>query len=373
MRLVPLTVALGAALVLSSACSGRKVADDDDGDDREGGAGGEAGEGSGGRTTTGGKGGQAGTTGGKGGGTAGMNAAGGREGGGAGGTLGGSGGDGATSGSAGAAGSGGGGGNNEGGAGGGGSAGKGGTGGAGGGSAGKGGTGGAGGTGESGTAGLGGAGFAGESGMGGAGSGGAGTAGSGGSTTITVNASARGWYRDTGEHTATLNNTLTGVTSIAGGPVYALQRSYLTFNVPNFTGTVVGITLRVEHENYESTDASETIAMFDVLTAAATLEATTSPFSAGIPTYQDLGMGTTYGSFVLTNVTEAPGVDAPGTVVDVPLNASAASAVSAARGATFSIGFVLVAPAGNRNEFVRFSFQDEPRTHDLVITTTSAG
>jgi hypothetical protein len=371
MRLFRLTVAFGVALAASSACGERKVADDDDGDYGEGG---ESGEASGGSAGTGGKSGNAGATGkgGKGG-IAGANATGGASGDGAGNASGWSGGAGIDGGAGEDASGGTGGDGGTSGAGGGGRSGMG-----SGGVAGDGAASGAGTSGTAGSAGVNAGGDAGKGGTGGAGAGGVagiggGSAGSGGTNTITVSASARGWYSQTGEHTATLNNTLTGVAVLGGGSAYSHQRSYLTFDVPTFTGTVTSVILRIEHENYESTDASETIAMYDVLTAPATLEATTSPSSAGIPTYQDLGMGTTYGSFVLTNATEALGVDLPGTIVDVPLNASAVSAVSAARGIPFSIGFVLVAPAGNRNEFVRFSFQDDVRTHELLITTTPAG
>jgi N-methylhydantoinase B/oxoprolinase/acetone carboxylase alpha subunit len=195
-----------------------------------------------------------------------------------------------------------------------------------------------------------------------------GSAGSGPGATITVNASARGWYKDTGEHDSANENTLTGW-SYSGD--YAQHRSYLTFQLPSFTGTVSSVTLRVEHEWYASPDASETVAMYDVLTAAAALDATPPTLAAGIPIFTDLGSGTTYGSFTLTSAT----MGSPGMILVVPLAASGASAVSSARGTAFSIGLVLTmhSASPNVNEFVRFSFESEARTHELVITTTPAG
>jgi hypothetical protein len=319
---------------------------------------------------SGGKGGSAGDEGGTGGDTAGSGGKGGTAGAGGSGDAG-DGGTGGTSGSGGTSG-----GATGGGAGVGGVGGQGGAAGAGsGGASGKGGAAGAGGVagtaGKGGSAGAGGAGAGGKGGAAGAAGTPQGGAGGNGGSVVVVNATARGWYKETGEHLSTNNNTITGVSYSVSPPYYSFN-SYITFTVPSFTGTVTGVTLRVEHESYMSADPSETVAMYDVLTAAATLEATPGTLAAGLPTYADLGMGTTYGSFMLTAATAAPGVDAPGTVIDVPLNASGVSAVSSARGSAFSIGFRLTSGsnADARMQFIRFSFQDETRTHQLVITTT---
>lgn len=228
-------------------------------------------------------------------------------------------------------------------------------------------------SGKGGTAGLGGAsGSAGKGGAGGAGAGGtagkggsAGTAGSGqggtgGGTSITVNANARGWYKSDGSHDSTNNNTITGGAISAS---FAEYRSYMSFPLPNFTGTVTAVTLRVEHESYISPQASETFAIFDVLTAAATVEATQSG-TAGIAIFNDLGMGSDYGLFQLSAATV-------GTIVDVPLGSLGVSAVGLARGTTFTVAIRANSlSAGMVNEYARFSEASEVRTHQLVITTT---
>jgi hypothetical protein len=160
----------------------------------------------------------------------------------------------------------------------------------------------------------------------------------------------RGWYNASGSHTSSNDNTITGLN---GGVNY---NSYFVFNL-NFTATTVQqVTFEVEKEAYTG-DATETISIWDVTTPPATLEANAASATAGQQTHADLGGGTTYGTGMMTSAMAA------GTIVSVPLNAAAATAVKAALGSDFAIGVHVDTQPG----WVRFSMSTEARVARLVI------
>ncbi len=160
----------------------------------------------------------------------------------------------------------------------------------------------------------------------------------------------RGWYNASGAHTSSNDNTITGLN---GGVNY---NSYFVFNL-NFTATTVQqVTFEVEKEEYTG-DASETISIWDVTTPPATLEANAASTAAGQQTHADLGSGTTYGLGTIQSSMPA------GSVISVPLNAAAATAVKAALGSDFAIGVHVDTQPG----WVRFSMANEARVARLVI------
>ena len=170
--------------------------------------------------------------------------------------------------------------------------------------------------------------------------------------TLTINASARGYYADADWFPPSTGNTLTGW---GGGWMYS---SFFVFPIPSFTGNVSAVTLRLEHEGYFSLDASEIVTVREVSTPVATLLSNTMPSQA---IYQDLATGTQYGS--LNGWSEAT----VGTIRSFAMS-GAITPVSAARGANFAIG-VSTSPVkvADTSESIRFSLDVEARTHQLQV------
>jgi Notch-like protein len=173
--------------------------------------------------------------------------------------------------------------------------------------------------------------------------------------TLTIDVSARGFYPDANWFPPSAGNTTTGWSGEFG---YA---SYFIFAIPSFTGTVSSVTLRLEHEYYDSPDTSEIVRANDVSTPIATLLNNTSP-DQGI--YQDLSTGTQYGN--LTGWTAAT----VGSVRSFALS-GALTAVSNARGSNFAVGIsVSSLSKGTVPEVVAFSENTETRVHQLQIVVT---
>ncbi len=170
--------------------------------------------------------------------------------------------------------------------------------------------------------------------------------------TLTINATARGFYADVDWLPPNSGFTTTGW---GGSWMYA---SYFVFPIPNFTGNVSSVTLELEHEVYDSPDASEIVTVRDVSTAVNTLISNTSPS----PTiYQDLASGTSYGNLSGWSASTV------GTVRSILLS-GAITPVSNARGKSFAIG-VNISPVKtqDRLEYIRFSGGEEARTHRLQV------
>ena len=160
----------------------------------------------------------------------------------------------------------------------------------------------------------------------------------------------RGWYNASGGHTSSNDNTITGLNS-------ENYNSYFVFNLNFSATTIASVTFEVEKEAYTSSDATETISIWDVTTPPATLEANAASAAAGMQTHADLGGGTTYGTGTIQMSAAA------GSVISVPLNAAAATAAKAALGNDFAIGVHVDTQPG----WVRFSMSTEARVARLVI------
>ncbi|MFP6687617.1 MAG: hypothetical protein VB934_23055, partial [Polyangiaceae bacterium] len=170
---------------------------------------------------------------------------------------------------------------------------------------------------------------------------------------ITKDAVDRGWWKNDGSHTAANDNTATGQ---SGLNLFNLYNSYFIFDLAGVNGTVVSAKLKMEIENYTSTDNSESLSVWDVSTKAATLEADGN--STAI--FQDLMTGQNYGSFLVKSADV-------GKVLDIPLNAQAVSKIKAALGGKFSVGLHVDTIGGTATQYVRFSKAEEVRTHQLVL------
>lgn len=161
----------------------------------------------------------------------------------------------------------------------------------------------------------------------------------------------RGWYNAAGSHASDNDNTITGLNGTQN------YNSYFVFTLGFTASTVASVTFEVEKENYSSGDATETISIWDVTTPPATLEADPANTTVGAQVHADLQSGTTYGTGMVQ-------MSAPtGSVISVPLNAAAATAVKAALGGDFAIGVHVDTQPG----WVRFSATIETRVARLVI------
>jgi hypothetical protein len=174
--------------------------------------------------------------------------------------------------------------------------------------------------------------------------------------TLTINATARGFYTDVDWFPPSHGNTLTG----ALGPDLSYA-AFLVFPIPNFTGSVSSVTLRLEHELYSSPDPSELVSIRDVSTSVSTLINTTAASAATVAIYQDLATGTSYGS--LSGWTAAT----VGMVRSITLSAGV-TPISNARGSNFALSIIIDSLSRNNGEEVlRFASDTEPRTHQLQV------
>ena len=172
------------------------------------------------------------------------------------------------------------------------------------------------------------------------------------SATLTVDATAYGYYSSF-QGLMTGGNTTTG--TIGADWEY---RSFFVFHIPSFTGTVDTVTLRLEHESYDSGNASESFIVYDVSTPIAKLVDFSAP---QMEVFDDLGSGTQYGTFSLSESTV-------NTVRPILLT-GAVTAISNGRGSDFAVGIRSLGVTGSETsaEYARFSAGEEPRVHQLQI------
>jgi hypothetical protein len=157
----------------------------------------------------------------------------------------------------------------------------------------------------------------------------------------------RGWHTVQTAHTASNDNTITG--AYGGG-----ANSYFVFPLTGLSAySIVSVTLELQLEYYVA-DASETLSVWDVSTASATVEADAV---ANAPVYTDLMTGNTYGNLTFTAAEL-------GTVLKVPLNAQANTDVMAKVGTDFTVGIHLDTGATGT---VRFSSSSEVQPNVLVV------
>jgi hypothetical protein len=178
--------------------------------------------------------------------------------------------------------------------------------------------------------------------------------------TLIVNASAHGKYPNVDWLPPNSGNTTTGYQGV--GASLLEYRSYFGFNIPSFSGTVSSVTLNLEVVRYDSPDASESFWVYDVSTPLATVTSLPSPCGPATQCssiFDDLGSGTTYGSFTLNS-------SSTGTIKSVVLT-PAITGVSNARGGTFTVGITEYTGPGDGGEVVLFNSDTESRIDQLEI------
>ena len=176
-----------------------------------------------------------------------------------------------------------------------------------------------------------------------------------GAGTFTLDAVASGFYKHTAEHQP-------GNYAVGWYPAgIAELRDYFVFDLSTVTGTVTSAFLRLSTAppafiRYGSSDPSETYTLFDVSTALAALTGGTG----GVPAFNDLGGGTSYGNFVATS--------AIGETVDIPLNAAGIAFLAGSSGQVALGGAITTLSMGPTTEFL-FNSTNAGLTRQLVVTT----
>lgn len=152
----------------------------------------------------------------------------------------------------------------------------------------------------------------------------------------------------------------------AGGRT-ATYRDFFTFDLSRLSGVPVAARLEVTRFLSESDSPTETLGLFDVSTAAATLNRTGDVQSKAI--FDDLGSGTGYGQF------QVPTAGDPQQVLSFPLNRAAVSRIGAARGGFFSIGGSLLslAPGEALDSYFAASSSDlDPSSVQRLVVEVAA-
>lgn len=175
--------------------------------------------------------------------------------------------------------------------------------------------------------------------------------------TITLDATQTGFYNDSGVRT--LGNYATGWFAV-GSP--AELRSYFTFDLTGVSGSITGATVHlssgVAGSQYFSPDPSETLTFFDVST---TLAALTGGFG-GPNAFNDLGTGTSYGSYTLTKPVPS--------FIDTTLNAAGLAFLNANFTSIALGGAITTLTKGATNEAI-FNGTDATLVRQLILTTTA--
>jgi hypothetical protein len=175
----------------------------------------------------------------------------------------------------------------------------------------------------------------------------------------TFDAWSRGWYHDTGRHTASNFNTFVG----QSGTGINLYRSFFVFDLRQLAHPVESGVLRLELEAFFGPNTGERFTLSDVTTDVATLRADQTTRT---DIYEDLGSGVVYGAGRLRKLDV-------GLVVDVPLTPEAIADINRVAGGHFAIG---VRPdtieLSSGSEGLRFSLAGERRVHQLVLVEAAS-
>ena len=164
-----------------------------------------------------------------------------------------------------------------------------------------------------------------------------------------VNASNRGYYINTGEHFDTAYNTFTGFTDEGFGR--SAFRSFFVFDITEPTGALSSAVLKLEVERYFGNGAIQNLRIVDVGTPINTLLVGHGLGSIeGQSIFADIGSGQEYGKFSVVASDQ-------GSILTIPLNASAITALQTRGVGSFAIGIYNLGSSGSSviPDGVRFS------------------
>jgi hypothetical protein len=192
-------------------------------------------------------------------------------------------------------------------------------------------------------------------------------AGQAGASTITLDATNRGWYQPDG----TANGSSSGNNYIAGdcrGPVCSGTsddlRDWFKFDLSSVSGTVLSAQLLLDvpaGNGFASTGGgTETYVLFDI---AGGNVGSLGSNSAAI--WADLGTGNLYGFHI------GSGADL-GTTVATALNGNGLAAITAALGGTFALGGAVGSVNGVVDDEYIFGYTNSDYKSRLQITTEDA-
>ena len=177
----------------------------------------------------------------------------------------------------------------------------------------------------------------------------------------------QGWWASaaTASNYDSNDNYIVGRCCAGGRP--STYRDFFTFDLSRLRGVPIAARLEVTRFISESESPTETLGLFDVSTAAATLNRTGNVQSKAI--FDDLGSGTSYGQF------QMPTAGDPQQVLSFPLNGAAVSRIGAARGGFFSIGGSLLslAPGDHADSYFASSSLDlDPTSVQRLVVEVAA-
>jgi hypothetical protein len=170
----------------------------------------------------------------------------------------------------------------------------------------------------------------------------------------------QGWWSDTiPQRTGNEGSGANYFTGFLSTSPSNTSRGFFTFQLASITQQVLSARLLIPSGTTQSPDASETVGVFEVSTAAAALS-TKNRLDLSI--YDDLGSGALFGSAVI----EISRVLGP--QVEIDLNSAAISALNSSRGDYFSIGLSLLTLRDHKSasEFI-FGSTRRPGTLELTL------
>ncbi|ACB53293.1 hypothetical protein cce_3945 [Crocosphaera subtropica ATCC 51142] len=147
-------------------------------------------------------------------------------------------------------------------------------------------------------------------------------------------------------------------------PTGGLVRSFVTFDLSSLADTITSAKLQLQRYT-SSGDPIETLGLFEVSTNALTLN---TPSGANASIYDDLGTGTSYGTFSVT--TSGPSTE----ILEFQLNANGISAINNNAGGFFSIGMSILSldrPNNLSAEYL-FAFSTSSGIQRLILETASS-
>jgi len=185
-----------------------------------------------------------------------------------------------------------------------------------------------------------------------------GVSGSVSAAMITLNATDRGAYDNTGFHNPAVLNYVVGDPIPADGTE---RRNFFVFDLSGVSGLIVSAQLALVNPStgFASPTGAETYGVFDVTTALASLTAGT----AGVGGFADLGGGSSYGSYAATAADNS-------TTIQFSLNGTALADLNTAIGGLFGIGGAITTLDGVDNAEHLFSSSGSgPFETRLILVT----
>ncbi|WP_031500184.1 hypothetical protein [Bryobacter aggregatus] len=171
--------------------------------------------------------------------------------------------------------------------------------------------------------------------------------------TITIDATASGFYQSTGS--AMAGNYATGWYAVGSSEM----RGFFLFDLAGVTGSIVSAQLHVSSGNgsttgYFSPDPSETLELYDVSTMAATLQLG----KGGASVFDDLGTGLMLGSATLSHLIP--------TFINIELNGAGLSYLNSNLGPVAFGAAITTLTRGSENEAI-FNSTNASLTRQLIL------